>query len=103
MQQIEISVHAEVRQALLPIAQGESDSPDLSIRAASALLLLDEFDEQAALALIHQFTATGRRSRARDVVVRFADKLRDELDETPSPELSRALSALSSQALSTST
>jgi DNA-binding SARP family transcriptional activator len=102
MQQIEISVHAEVRHALLPIAEGEGATPDLAIRAASALMVLDEFDESAALALIRQLIASGRRLSARDLVIRFTDKLRDELGEGPSGDLATILHALSSQA-STST
>jgi DNA-binding SARP family transcriptional activator len=95
MQQTEISVHAEIRHALLPIAQGDGASPDLAIRAASALMLLDEFDEIAALALIHQLMASGRRFSAREIVIRFRDKLRDELGEGPSGELASVLHVLS--------
>jgi DNA-binding transcriptional activator of the SARP family len=92
MPHIETSIHAEVRDALLPLARGEGDSPDLSVRAACALTLLDEFDESATLAMARQLAATGKRSAAREVVTRFAAKLRDELDEPPSPELSAVLS-----------
>ncbi len=92
MPRVETAIHAEVRDVLLPMARGDADSPDLSVRAACALTLLDEFDESATLAMARQLAATGKRRAAREVVVRFAAKLRDELDELPSPELSAALS-----------
>jgi DNA-binding SARP family transcriptional activator len=95
MQQTDIAIHAEVRHALLPIAQGDGVSPDLAIRAASALIVLDEFDETAALALIQQLIASGRRLTARDVVVRFTDKLQQELGEAPSSDLMTVLRILS--------
>jgi DNA-binding SARP family transcriptional activator len=95
MQQTDIAIHAEVRHALLPIAQGEGVSPDLAIRAASALIVLDEFDETAALALIQQLIASGRRLTARDVLVRFTDKLNEELGEVPSADLMTVLKILS--------
>jgi DNA-binding SARP family transcriptional activator len=95
MQQTDIAIHAEVRHALLPIAQGDGVSPDLAIRAASALIVLDEFDETAALALIQQLIASGRRLTARDVVVRFTDKLQQELGESPSSDLMTVLRILS--------
>jgi len=94
MPSIEIAIHSEVRQLLLPLAQGDADSPDLAIRAASSLVLLDEFDEAATLAMARQLSAAGRRQAARDVILRFAAKVRDELDESPSPELARSIGSL---------
>jgi DNA-binding SARP family transcriptional activator len=61
------------------------------VRAACALTLLDEFDESATIAMARQLAASGKRSAAREVVTRFAAKLRDELDEPPSAELAAAL------------
>jgi len=94
MPRVETGVHSEVRQALLPVAEGGSDSPDLCVRAASTLMLLDEFDESATLAMVQQLSATGRRSAAREVILRFAEKIQRELDESPSPELSEAIRIL---------
>lgn len=94
MPRVETSIHAEVRDVLLPLARGESESPDLSVRAACALTLLDEFDESATIAMARQLAATGKRSAAREIMTRFVAKLRDELDEPPSPELSAAIASL---------
>jgi DNA-binding SARP family transcriptional activator len=89
---IRTTVHAEVREALIPVAMGSLHaSADLSIRAAGALLELDPYDEGAQLAMARQLDASGRRSAARAAVLRFATKLKDDLDESPSPELSAAL------------
>jgi DNA-binding SARP family transcriptional activator len=96
MPRIETSIHAEVREILLPLARGESESADLSVRAACALTLLDEFDESATIAMARQLAASGKRSAAREVVTRFAAKLRDELDEPPSAELAAALEGFAS-------
>jgi DNA-binding SARP family transcriptional activator len=86
------SVHAEVREVLLPIAmRQEHSSVDTAIRAACALLDLDPYDEEAQLAMAHQLDASGRRAAARAAVVRFAKKLKDDLDEAPSSELAAAL------------
>jgi ATP/maltotriose-dependent transcriptional regulator MalT/DNA-binding SARP family transcriptional activator len=86
------AVHAEVREALMPIAMGSAQaSADLSIRAACALLELDPYDEAAQLAMARQLDASGRRSAARAAVLRFAKKLKDDLDESPSLEMSATL------------
>jgi DNA-binding SARP family transcriptional activator len=77
---------------LLPIAmRQEHSSVDTAIRAACALLDLDPYDEEAQLAMAHQLDASGRRAAARAAVVRFAKKLKDDLDEAPSSELAAAL------------
>jgi DNA-binding SARP family transcriptional activator len=93
---IQPSVHAEIRHVLLPIATRPSANvgDDLAIRAASALIALDEFDEQAYLAIAERLSSSGRRVAAREVITRYARKLHDELDEPPSPDLSGALKQL---------
>jgi DNA-binding SARP family transcriptional activator len=86
------AVHAEVRQTLLRIAKGDGHSNvDTAVRAACALLELDPYDEEAQLAMADQLTASGRRAAARKAIIGFAKKLRDDLDEAPSPELEAAL------------
>ena len=86
------AVHAEVREILLPIATGAMyASADLAVRAACSLLELDPYDEAAQLAMARQFDASGRRPAARAAILRFAKKLKDDLDEPPSPELAATL------------
>jgi LuxR family maltose regulon positive regulatory protein len=92
---IQSSVHAEVRDHLLPLAVGRHGAtPDLAVRAACGLLELDPFDETAQLAMAQQLASSGRRNAARDAVVTFAQKMSDDLDESPSPELAAALAQL---------
>jgi ATP/maltotriose-dependent transcriptional regulator MalT/DNA-binding SARP family transcriptional activator len=86
------AVQAEVRAVLLPIALRDvHSSVDLAIRAACALLELDPYDEEAQLAMAQQLDASGRRAAARTAVLRFAKKLRDDLDEAPSAQLEAVL------------
>jgi DNA-binding SARP family transcriptional activator len=100
---IEASVHAEVRQVLLVLAQDMVPTPDLAIRAAAALIKLDEFDEAAVLAMAKALSESGRRAAAREVIVRFARHLHEELDEPLSDELAAIInsSPLPSQAIET--
>jgi DNA-binding SARP family transcriptional activator len=60
---------------------------DISTKAASALVALDPFDEQATLALAECLAQSGRRVAARDLVIDFVGRLQAELDEAPSAEL----------------
>jgi len=86
------AVHAEVRSVLLPIAIGIGNaSADTAVRAACALLELDPYDEEAQLAMARQLDASGRRAAARTAVIRFAKRLKEDLDEHPSGELAAAL------------
>jgi ATP/maltotriose-dependent transcriptional regulator MalT/DNA-binding SARP family transcriptional activator len=86
------AIHAEVRSVLLPIATGrENASADTAVRAACALLELDPYDEEAQLAMARQLDASGRRAAARSAILRFAKRLKDDLDEGPSKELAAAL------------
>jgi len=86
------AVHAEIREVLLSIAVGDwHASADLAVRAASSLLELDPYDEMAQLAMARQLDASGRRTAARAAIIRFAKKLKDDLDESPSSELAAAL------------
>jgi DNA-binding SARP family transcriptional activator len=99
---IEASVHAEVREVLLVLAQNMIPTADLAIRAAAALINLDEFDEAAVLAMARALSETGRRAAAREVIVRFARHLHEELDEPLSAELAAIINSLPpSQAIET--
>jgi len=87
----QISVHNEVRDRLLPIAlTATAYDIEVSIQAASALIALDPYDEGAVLALAESLSRSGRRVAARDLIVDYARRLQAELDEGPSPELTRA-------------
>src|SRR6185503_18529175 len=90
---LRIAVHAEVRSVLMPIATGSwNASADTAVRAACALLELDPYDEEAQLAMARQLEASGRRAAARTAVVRFAKRMKDDLDEGLSRELAAVLS-----------
>ena len=92
---LQTSVHAEVRQSLLPIATGKLHVPrDLCIRAASALIELDEFDDSAYAAMARHLDQSGRRTAARDLITRYAKRVEAELDERPSGEIAALLSLL---------
>jgi len=85
----QMAVHNEVRERLLPIALSAVTGFDIDIstKAASALVALDPFDEQATLALAECLAQSGRRVAARDLVIDFVGRLQAELDEAPSAEL----------------
>jgi DNA-binding SARP family transcriptional activator len=85
----QMSVHSEVRGALLPIARGEVINPvhESVLQAGCALALIDPFDEGAHVAMIRQLAGSGRRNQARVLASGFVERLRDELDEEPSDEL----------------
>jgi ATP/maltotriose-dependent transcriptional regulator MalT/DNA-binding SARP family transcriptional activator len=93
----QIAIHNEVRERLLPIALAPVSGYEIDIatQAASALISLDPFDEQATLALAECLTRSGRRVAARDLVVDFAHRMQTELDEAPSPQFGLAAAALS--------
>ena len=90
----QVAVHNEVRERLLPIATDEERAydPELSAFAASALVTLDPFDERATLALADSLSRSGRRVAAREVIVAFARRIQEELDEAPSDDLLSAAS-----------
>jgi len=92
----QLSVHAEVRAALLPIAQGGSSGPtdDWALKAGCALAAIDPFDETAHVAMIRHLAATGRRIQARSLAGDFSKRLRRELDEEPSDELRLAATSI---------
>jgi DNA-binding SARP family transcriptional activator len=92
-----VAIHSEVRSSLLSIAKGETlpQHHELGVRAASALLLLDDFDEAAQVALARRLAATGRRNAARDSITQFCRRLETELQDPPSDELLSALNELS--------
>jgi len=86
------SVHAEVRDLLLPIATGaRTTTPDAAVRAASALIQLDEFDEPAYLALAQQLIASGKRPAARKALLRYVERLGDDSTDELSPAMAEQL------------
>jgi len=94
----QVRVHSEVRDLLLPIAMaspGEFEL-DISIQAASALLMLDPWDERAVVAMADGLARSGRRVAARDFITEFASRYERELDEPPSEEFRHAVSSLGS-------
>jgi ATP/maltotriose-dependent transcriptional regulator MalT/DNA-binding SARP family transcriptional activator len=95
----QVRVHNEVRELLLPIAMampGEF-APEVSIQAASALLMLDPWDERAVVAMADGLSRSGRRVAARNFITDFANKYERELDEDPSEEFRHAVTALAAR------
>ena len=92
----QLRVHGEVRDILLPIAlaaPGEYEL-DICIQAASALLLLDPWDERAVVALADGLARSGRKVAARDFLADFAGRYERELDEQVSDDVAQAAVAL---------
>ena len=95
---IQLAVHAEVREFLLPLATTKMNlSPDLRIRAASALIDLDEFDDDAYIALTEHLAGSGRQVAAREVIVRYAKRIEDELAEPPAARIADLIAELGSR------
>jgi DNA-binding SARP family transcriptional activator len=90
--QAQMSVHSEVRSALLPIARGEvvEEGDEWAFKAGCSLVALDPYDEDAHVAMIRHLSASGRRKQARTLASGFAERLRAELDEEPSEQLAVA-------------
>jgi DNA-binding SARP family transcriptional activator/tetratricopeptide (TPR) repeat protein len=82
----QLSVHAEIRSLLLPIARGEvlAGLDEWALKAGWALTALDEFDEEAQVAMIRHLAASGRRNQARSLASGYATRVREELEEDPS-------------------
>ena len=80
---VQVQVHNEVRRYLLPIASAKpvAYDVDVALRAASALVLLDPYDEQATMALAEALSLTGRKVSARRLLVDYANRVRSELGE----------------------
>jgi len=91
-----MGVHNEVREVLLPLASGgaRANAGNLGLRAASALVGLDSFDETAQIALADRLAEGGRRSAARDSIAQFSQRVREELGEEPSNSLAAAINRL---------
>jgi DNA-binding SARP family transcriptional activator len=69
---------------------------DISVQAASALLMLDPWDERAVVAMADGLARSGRRVAARDFIAEFASRYERELDEPPSDEFRHAVTSLGS-------
>lgn len=89
---LQVNIHGELRERLLPIAVGAATAyeTDISLKAAAAVMSLDPYDEAGVLALARCLAQSGRRVAARDLLVTFARRLREEMDEAPSPTLASA-------------
>jgi ATP/maltotriose-dependent transcriptional regulator MalT/DNA-binding SARP family transcriptional activator len=100
---IQASVHAEIRESLLPIAEQQRPSTEatIAVRAACALVDMDPFDERAQIAMANALAADGRRVAARESLARFAERFRREMDEEPSAALLSALRSLEARSMST--
>ncbi len=87
--QQQMQTHSDIRAALLPIARSETAAFDLEVAllAGRALLGLDPYDEAATLALARNLSASGQRIAARDLVLRYAQRLRADFEEEPSADL----------------
>jgi DNA-binding SARP family transcriptional activator len=89
---LQMSVHSEVRDVLLGVANGRPGvSPDLSVRAACALVELDAFDEAAHIAMASQLNASGKRVAAKLALERYVRRLNEDFGEPVSPELRKAM------------
>ena len=93
---VQTTVHSEVREPLLRLANGGLDTnADLAVRAACALLELDPFDEAAQVALAEQLKVGGRPLAARLALARYARQLEDEdLGDPATPELAELMASL---------
>jgi DNA-binding SARP family transcriptional activator/tetratricopeptide (TPR) repeat protein len=93
---LELAISMSLRRLLLPLATGSPESFDVAIRlgAASVLLRMDPFDEAAVLAMAAAMASSGRRVAARDMVISYAQRVRNELDDEPSEQLANALALL---------
>ncbi len=95
---LQVGVHNEVRARLLPIALQSDGMFDVQVStdAATALVSMDPFDEAATLALAECLSRSGRRMAARELLVRYAEQVRAELDEDPSKRLADAVRSFGS-------
>ena len=93
---LQVTVHNEVRARLLPIALQSHGAFDTQVAmdAATALVAIDPFDEAANVALAECLSRSGRRRAARELLVRYADQLRDEFNEDPPQSVTQAANRL---------
>jgi DNA-binding SARP family transcriptional activator len=93
---LQLRVHSSIRSVLLPITVGAPERYDFDVatRAATALLGLDPYDEGALLALAEALAGSGRRFAAKNLLVRYAQRVREELEEEPSETLVDAAAML---------
>jgi DNA-binding SARP family transcriptional activator len=95
---LQVGVHNDIRAKLLPIAlQTNAFEIQVSLDAATALVMIDPFDESATMALADCLARSGRRVAARDLLIRYADQLTSELEEAPSSRVSEAAERLRRQ------
>jgi len=81
---LQLTVHNEVRFRLMPIANGEDFDIDVALKAATALVTMDPYDEMATMALADCLVRTGRRVAAKKLMDRYREDLERDLgDESP--------------------
>ena len=93
---LQVGVHNEVRARLLPIALQTNGSFDIQVatNAAAALIAIDPFDESATLAMAECLSRSGRKVAARQLLVRYAEQMRSELEDEPSAQVTEATARL---------
>ena len=74
----QVRVHSEVRDLLLPMATAAPGQfeLDVSVQAASALLMLDPWDERAVVAMADAISAIRTESSSADVPDRVRHQVR---------------------------
>ena len=92
---LQTGVHNELRARLLPLAQRTDPTYDrqVALDAASALVMLDPYDEAATVALAEGLELSGQRVAARKVLARFAQQIDSELDAEGSEARIRVLTS----------
>ncbi|MEO6578081.1 MAG: hypothetical protein ABIO99_04195 [Candidatus Limnocylindria bacterium] len=94
---LQLGIHNEIRSHLLPIASDPiAFDLQVSTDAASALVGLDPFDEAATLVLAECMSRSGRRLAARDLLVRYAQDVSQELNEGLSDGIAEAVGKVGS-------
>jgi DNA-binding SARP family transcriptional activator len=88
---LQMSIHNEVRARLMPIAVGGGFDIDVALRAATALVSMDPYDEGATLALADCLARSGRRKAARDLLINYRQQVERDLGDEPSHELLEAI------------
>lgn len=78
---LQLMVHNEVRSRLMPIAGGNGFDLETSLGAATALVAMDPYDEQATLLLADCLARTGRRVAAKELLRRYRDEMERDLSE----------------------
>ena len=71
-------IHHTIRSALLPVSTSEQIPPDIRVRIAESLVVLDEYDELAHVSLARALALSGRRVAGLRIIRELASRLHDE-------------------------